>query len=274
MKHASRLLVASLCATLCIAEQQVAEDQKPFIKRYENQKNIIQPEKALLNREAEPDLNKGFVSLYNGRDLSNWRVLGGYCTFEARTDRIVGTCVEGSPSTYLTTLRDYRNFIFTAELKWVIDGNSGILFRAQHEPKQPFDRVFGPQCEMEGFAPMLNRQRGWSGGIYGQGYAQWIYPLWLDAHSAVRKALKKDEWNRVTIQADGESVKTWINGLPAANWVDRRFIKGFFGLQVHSGKQGEIHFRNIQVKELSTEIKVNRANDIKTAEPDSSKKIP
>ena len=126
-----------------------------YKRRYENQKRIIAPEKARLNNEPEPDLSEGFVSLYNGKDLSNWTARGGYSTFEARADRIVGTCVKGSPSTYLSTLRDdYNDFIFTAELKWGIDGNSGIMFRAQHEPMRPYDRVFGPQCEMEGFAPI------------------------------------------------------------------------------------------------------------------------
>ncbi len=34
----------------------------------------------------------------------------------------------------------------------------------------------------------------------------WLNPLGLDAHTDARKALKKDEWNRITIQAVGD---TW-----------------------------------------------------------------
>ena len=273
MKKLTFLLGILCSSSICVANQ-VSETQQAFIKRYENQKHIIAPEKARLNSEHEPDLSEGFVSLYNGKDLSNWTARGGYSTFEAREDRIVGICVKGSPSTYLSTLRDdYNDFIFTAELKWVIDGNSGIMFRAQHEPMAPYDRVFGPQCEMEGFAPMSGRQRGWSGGIYGQGYAAWIYPLWLEAHSAVRQALKRDVWNRITIKADKGIVKTWVNGLPAAHWVDDQFLKGFFGLQVHSGKQGEIHFRNIKVKELNALPKLHMANGIKIGEVDSDSAI-
>ena len=249
MKKLALLLGILSSTSLCVANQ-ISEAQQPFIKKYKNQKRIITPQKARINSEPEPALSEGFVSLYNGKDLSNWIARGGYSTFEARADRIVGTCVKGSPSTYLSTVREnYSDFIFTAELKWVIDCNSGIMFRAQYEPKQPYDRVIGPQCEMEGFAPLLKRQRGWSGGIYGQGYAAWIYPLWLEAHSTVRQALKKDAWNRVTIVADKERVKTWLNGIPAAHWVDDQFLEGFIGLQVHSGKQGEVHFRNIKVKE-------------------------
>ena len=40
------------------------------------------------------------------------------------------------------------------------------------------------------------------------------------------------------------------NGLPAAHWTTEEYEKGFFSLQIHSGKQGTVHFRNIKVKEL------------------------
>ena len=43
-------------------------------------------------------------------------------------------------------------------------------------------------------------------------------------------------------------------GVPAAYWIDEKgeYEKGFFSLQVHSGKKGEIHFRNIKVKEIES----------------------
>ena len=156
--------------------------------------------------------------------------------------------MEGSPSTYLSTKKnDYTDFVFTAEIKWAVDGNTGIMFRAKRKPSKKGESVVGPQAEMEGFA---KPDRNWSGGIYGQGDGGWIYPLWLSAHEKARKALKKDEWNRITIQAKGDTTKTWINGVPAAHWVSEKYTKGFFSLQVHSGAHSEVHFRNIKVKEL------------------------
>ena len=127
--------------------------------------------------------------LFNGKDLTGWVAKGGHCKFEAQADMIVGTCVKGSPSTYLSTEKEYSNFIFTCEMKWIVDGNSGIMFRAQAKPgKKDKQTVFGPQVEMEGFS----KNRGWSGGIYGQACGGYFYPLWLDAHQAVRKSLVKD----------------------------------------------------------------------------------
>ncbi|MGC6455255.1 MAG: 3-keto-disaccharide hydrolase [Coraliomargaritaceae bacterium] len=252
MKYLTALLL-SVIAYHSIAAAEISPNQQIYIEKYEKQKSILAPEDVLLNQAEEPDLSIGFVDLYNSKDLSGWAPRGGNCSFAANGDVIVGTCVPGSPSTYLcTTKEDYKDFIFSAEVKWIQDGNSGIIFRSKRQTVEgPHERVFGPQCEMEGFSPINGVQRGWSGGIYGQGYAGWIYPLWLNAHEEVRNALKKDEWNRVTIQAIGTNVKTWINGIPAAHWEDDRFQEGFFGLQIHSGNSGEVHFRKIKVRDLS-----------------------
>ena len=226
---------------------QISESQERYIERYKNQTGKVAPEDALLNADPEPDLNDaGFVVLYNGEDLSGWIPRGGKCLFEADGDKIVGTVVRGSPSTYLSTVReDYADFIFTAELYWEVNSNSGIMIRAQRRPGKNHETVFGPQVEMEGFG-----DRGWSGGIYGQGVGGWRYPMWLDAHTAARQALKEGAWNRVTILCQGPTIKTWVNGVPAAHWETEKYLKGYIGLQVHSGKTGEVHFRNIKIKEL------------------------
>lgn len=244
-----RLTILTMClATLSVAcANQVPESQQRYIKQYEEQANTPKPEEMLINTDPEPSLEEaGFVDLYNGKNLDGWTPLGGHCTFEPKGEAIVGTTVAGSPSTYLSTLKDdYTDFIFTAELKWIVSGNSGIMFRAQQKQNKNGTTVYGPQCEMED-----STYRGWSGGIYGQSAGGWAYPLWLESHKDVRKAIQKEGWNRVTIQAIGTNIKTWINGIPAANWETDEYAKGFFSLQVHSGKAGEIHFRNIKVKEL------------------------
>jgi hypothetical protein len=238
-----------ICLTVLplIHANKISKNQEKDIAQYEKQVLKIAPEKALLNTECEPGLDAGFVDLYNGKNLDGWTPRGGYCTFEAEGEAIVGTCLEGSPSTYLSTNKeDYADFIFTAEFKWDVDMNSGVMFRAQRRPGQKYETVYGLQCEMEGFA----RDRRWSGGIYGQSAGGWRYPLWLDAHEKARSALKEGEWNRVTIKAVGTTVKTWINGIPTAHWEEEEYTKGFFSLQVHSGKEGVIRVRNIKVKEI------------------------
>jgi hypothetical protein len=224
--------------------------QTKWIDKYRKtkQKNLPDAKKMLLNTTAEPDLKAGFVSIFNGKDLNGWTPQGGNCSFEVKAGCIVGTCVPKSPSTYLCTDKaNYSDFIFTCEMKWLVNGNSGIMFRPQiKEGKEGKVTVCGPQLEMEG----PGDDRDWSGGIYGQSCGGWYYPLWLVEHKAARAAFKDTEWNRVTLKAKGDTVQTWINGVPVAKLVNDEYVKGCFGLQVHAGKKGSIMWRNLKVKPL------------------------
>ena len=233
--------------------------QGKWHKKYKVQKNAPKPEEMLLNTDSEPKLSKGFTPLFNGKDLSGWTPKGGTCRFEAKGGLLIGTCVPGSKSTYLCTNKvDFTDFIFTCEMKWIVDGNSGVMFRARTKPGKNAETVFGPQAEMEG----ITGDRYWSGGVYGQSCGGYFYPLWLKEHQAARDALKRTDWNRLTIMAQGNIVKTWVNGVPAAHWVDDgSYTKGFFGLQIHKGSKGTVHWKNIRVKELTKSQDTARDNE-------------
>jgi len=240
MKKRYGILMGLVLASAVFAGT-VSDSQEKYVKQYKKQKNPPKPSKQLVNTDKEPNLKSGLKPIFNGKSLKGWVSQGGHCTFEVEDGAIVGTVVKGSKSTFLCTKKKYSDFIFTCEMKWIVDGNSGVQFRSRVKGK----KVFGPQFEMEGF----KRGRGWSGGIYGQDCGGWYYPLWLKKHKKARAALVKD-WNRITIYAKGDVVKTWINGVPAAHWVSKDFKKGIFGLQVHQGKEGKILWRNIKIKEL------------------------
>ncbi|GAB5439665.1 MAG: hypothetical protein Fues2KO_00140 [Fuerstiella sp.] len=247
--NVSMLILFVFSSGSLVAAGELDPQQQEWYSRYRKQDNAPKPEEMLLNTDAEPDLSDGFTSLFNGKDLTGWTPKGGTCKFEVRDGLLVGTCVRGSNSTYLSTEQaDFTDFIFTCEMKWEEQCNSGVMFRAQSKPgKDDSEIVFGPQAEMEGFA----KDRHWSGGIYGQSCGGYFYPLWLKEHKAARAATKKDEWNRLTISAKGNVVKTWINGVPAAHWVDDgSYPKGFFGLQIHKGVKGTVLWKNIRVKQL------------------------
>lgn len=250
MKNLLFYLFAPLAMVSAAEAGTISAGQQEYVVKYrdrQKQKNLPAPEAMLLNTEAEPGLANGFRPLFNGKDLSGWNLKGGTCTYEVKDSTIVGTTIPKSPNTFLCTDASFSDFIFTCDMKWAVDGNSGIMFRARSRTgDKSFERVYGPQCEMEG----VNNPRGWSGGIYGEAAGGWFYPLWLEAHEEVRNAINADGWNRVTIKAEGGTVKTWVNGIPAAHWQTDEYLDGFIGLQVHSGKQGEILWRNIRIKEL------------------------
>ncbi len=223
--------------------------QNKWFEKYKKQQNIPQAEDMLLNTDAEPDVTDGFTPMFNGTDLSGWSTKGGTCRFEAKDGLVVGTCVPGSSSTYLCTEKnDYRDFIFTCDMKWEVDGNSGVMFRAQIKSDGNTETVFGPQAEMEG----ITGDRYWNGGIYGQSCGGYFYPLWLTDHQQARAALNRTGWNRLTIMAHGNVVKTWVNGVPAAHWVDDgTYSRGFFGLQIHKGNKGTVLWKNVRIRELT-----------------------
>lgn len=237
-------LIAMICLIGVANAQKLDPTQAQYVKKYAKQPNPPKPENMLLNSDKEPTLEEGFSALLDGNSLKGWTPLGGKCTFEIKDGVVTGTVVKGSPSTYLSSNKQYSDFIFSCEMKWIINSNSGVMFRARQRGEGKII-VFGPQAEMEGFS-----ERGWSGGIYGQSNGGWWYPMWLQEHAKVRKTLKENDWNRLTIQAKGKTIKTWVNGEPAAHWINDEFLKGFFGLQVHSGKDGQVQWRNIKVKEL------------------------
>ena len=107
-------------------------------------------------------------------------------------------------------------------------------------------RVHGIQVEID------PGNRAWSGGLYEEGRRGWLNDL--KENEAARKAFKQDDWNQFRIEAMGASIRTAINGTPAADLHDPISKSGFIALQVHGvGKRTndlEVRFRNIRILEL------------------------
>lgn len=189
--------------------------------------------------------NGGWTNLFNGKDLSGWKQLNGKATYEVIDGVIVGTTVANTPNSFLTTEKEYGDFIFEVELLVDNSMNSGIQFRSLSNPDYRDGRVHGYQCEVD------PAERAWSGGIYDEARRGWLYPL--DMNPKGQKAFRRGEWNHYHIEAIGNSIRTWVNGIPCADLIDEMTLKGFIALQVHSirdksdeGRQ--IKWRNIRIK--------------------------
>ena len=249
MKTTLALLFCLLCfpGNNFAGELDPSPAQQKWFKHYAKQENVPKPEDMLLNAQPEPELTAGFTALFNGKDLDDWEIIGGTSTFEVKDGAIRGVCLPNSASTYLYTRNtDFGDFIFTCELKWEEEGNTGVMFRAGRTTGKKGATAYGPQMEMEPYS----QQREWSGGIYGQGCGGWYYPLWLKEHAEAREAQKPDGWNRMTIEARGPEVRTWLNGVPISCWKTDKFLSGAFGLQIHAGQKGTMLWRNLMVKPL------------------------
>ncbi len=190
----------------------------------------------------------GFINLFNGKDLTGWKVLGGKATFSVENGTIVGHTVANTGNTFLCTEKEYGDFVLELDL-FVEDeeGNSGIQTRSHFDEagNGGKGKVFGRQCEAD---PTWRR---WTGGVYDEGRREWLYPMQLN--EAAQFAYKPNTFNHFKIECIGNEMKTWVNGIACAYVVDTLDAKGFIGLQVH-GIANESHagkkviFKNIKIK--------------------------
>lgn len=192
--------------------------------------------------------NGGWDNLFNGKDLKGWKQLNGIAKYEVVKGEIVGTTVFDTPNSFLVTEKNYGDFILELDLLVESGGNSGIQFRSESKPEYNNGRVHGYQCEVD------PSSRAWSGGIYDEARRGWLYTL--DLNPAAKPAFKIREWNHYRIECIGNSMRTWVNGIPAAWVIDNMTPVGFIALQVHAvtskDKEGQkIRWKNIRIKTLN-----------------------
>ncbi len=188
-------------------------------------------------------------------NLSNWEIKEGNAEFLIDEGIITGISILKSPSTYLGTKINYKDFILEFEVNVSSGLNSGVQFRSL-KSNNPRNSVYGYQLELEADKPERNRL--WSGGIYDQSRRSiFLYPL--SVNPIARSAFKADEWNFVRVEAIGNSIRTWINGIQCSNLIDDTSSEGFIALQIHS--IGEKSLEGKTVKWKNIRITTNEMNN-------------
>lgn len=200
---------------------------------------------ALLGCENAKKDTTPWVDLFDGETLNGWTIKGGNAEYEVREGAIVGTTANEQPNTFLTSNEMYDDFILELEYKVDPNMNSGIQIRSNSLPHYMSGRVHGYQIEID------PSERGWSAGVYDEARRGWLHPV-ADDNTAAKKAFKQNEWNHYRIEAIGDTIRTWINGVPAAHLMDDQTASGFIGLQVHGlygdMKPGtEIAWKNVRI---------------------------
>ncbi|HUT09857.1 MAG TPA: DUF1080 domain-containing protein [Thermoguttaceae bacterium] len=189
----------------------------------------------------------GFVPLFDGKTLDGFKQLGGTAKYTAVDEMIVGQSVPNTSNSFLCTEKMYGDFILELEFKVDPGLNSGVQIRSNSLPDYKDGRVHGYQVEID------PSSRAWSGGIYDEGRRGWLNNL--ANNEPARNAFKAEEWNKFRVEAVGDSIKTWLNGVPAADLTDSMTKTGFIGLQVHGvgGREEPLYvrWRNIRLKDLS-----------------------
>ena len=215
---------------------------------------------------------EGWVDLFNGKDLTGWSQKTGKAKYFVENGCLVGQAIAGSrTNSFLCTDKDYDNFILKLDFKCDSVLNSGVQIRSQwfDHPTQvewkgkpihiPAGYVHGYQVEIDADAV---KKRWWSGGIYDERRRLWLYPgeLGGDKDAFTKQGgeiFHTNDWNHLRMEATGDSIKTFLNGVPCAHITDSMTPKGFIGLQVHQIGNDEAHagaevrFKNIRIKPVT-----------------------
>lgn len=242
---------------------------------------------ALLLVAAPAISAADWTHLFNGKDLSGWTQKGGNAKFYVRDGCIVGEAVsECDTNSVLCTKKDYRNFIL--ELDFKVDRLlfSGIQIRSEYATTNvdwnwdgrpvtiPAGHVYGylvlidPSPIHRWWTATLYDERWWTAGIYDERRRLWLYPgpEGGDADefsSQGMKIFRTNDWNHLRIEAAGDSIKTFLNGVPRAQIHDAMTPEGFIGLQVRNWISDDEHaalagarvwFKNIRLQPLSRNL--------------------
>ncbi|MDB4807746.1 DUF1080 domain-containing protein [bacterium] len=206
-----------------------------------------------------------WVELSEGSTLRDWTKVGGGATYVIEDGVITGTTGPGKNS--FLTRGPYADFVLEFEVRCDPELNSGVQIRShlyaketpqESKPNRMREKgeVYGYQCEI---TSKTNRENGCAGNFWDEGRRT----RWLDStvKAAEKQAVyKAGEWNAFRVVAQGSRIRSFVNGVPVADFEDDRDASGFIGLQVHSIKSGtgpfNVSWKKVRIRELTNGEKV------------------
>jgi hypothetical protein len=183
-------------------------------------------EAAELKTAAEP-----WVSLFNGRDLTGWKIVALTNPAPAVVEdgaMVLRQRINTKEHTFVASEHEYDDFILELDLKDDPDFNSGILLRCVEAPADAKVRLNGYQVKID------NTPRAWTGGIFDDFGDSWTWLHDLADDERGRAAFKLGEWAHFRIECIGSTIKVWVNGVPTCHLADERYRKGSIAFKIHS----------------------------------------
>lgn len=178
--------------------------------------------------------------LFNGKDLTGWTKVGNE-KWEVEDGTIHGTGITKGYG-YLQTDRSFGDFHMSFKFKCEGDGNSGLFFHVGFKPGTA-DVTNGPQFEID------CKIGEHTGGVYDVA-RQWI--VWPSPENET--VVRKGEWNEYLLKVVGNHYISRLNGVVLIDYTDPKPPKiqtGPVALQLHSGGQGNMRFKDIMIRDLS-----------------------
>ncbi len=198
----------------------------------------------------------GFTPLFNGKDLTGWKVgAGGKQEVWGAENGIL--FVNGGGGGWLFTEQEYANFELSLEFKLPEMGNSGVALRS---PVKGDPAYVGMEIQI---LDDSNYKKNYK-GLRPTQLTGAIYDIKAPSQDATKP---HGEWNTFHIVARGNKITVTLNGVQTVDADLNEFTsrlnadgekklrahpglertKGHIGLQSHDGR---VEFRNIRIKVL------------------------
>ncbi|HUR45052.1 MAG TPA: DUF1080 domain-containing protein [Candidatus Saccharimonadales bacterium] len=205
---------------------------------------------AVLNNRAAED--EGFVSLFNGRDLTGW--VNANCAPETWSVTNGVIHCTGRPTGAMRTPRQYENFILEVEWRHLSKGgNSGVFIWGTPiaAPGVPFLRGIEVQVLDHGFnVPGKNQWYTTHGDVFPI-HGATMKPF--GRHNGDRSFPSEErskgtpEWNHYRITGTNGVLRLEVNGKEVSGGENCNYRKGYLALE---SEGAPVEFRNIRIKEL------------------------
>lgn len=214
------------------------------------------------------DVEPGFKSLFNGKDLSGWE--GNRDLWSAKEGAITGI-TKADPKLTHNTFLVYTNApVDDFELRVsyrIVNGNSGMQYRSKVLRKGDFGPIVGGyQADFEAgktYSGILYEEQG-RGILAQRGQKTVIKEVdgktkvevvgSLGKSEDIQAKIKNEEWNDYVVIAKGNHLQHFINGMQTVDVVDEQPAKasksGILALQIHVGPPMTVQFKNIRIKSL------------------------
>jgi hypothetical protein len=205
---------------------------------------------ALLAAPSVAGAQDGWISLFNGKDLTGWRVGGNAATFSVQN----GAIVSNGPVAHCFYDGDVRNHSFT-DFELRVDiltepaANGGVYFHTEYQ---------GQGFPAKGFEVQVNNTHSdpiKSGSLY--------HVVDLSAKD-IEGLVKDGEWFTEDILVQGNTVTIKLNDKQVVRWTQpegwagtRDFAQRRIGAGSAIALQGHdprsiVHYKNIRIKPLSS----------------------
>ncbi len=181
---------------------------------------------------AEVPATADLTPIFNGRDLTGWDTKEPqYWTVADGV--LTGLNDEEKKGSMLYTAKPYGDVIFECEVRFSGEIDSGVMMRK-------------PEVQVQiGVSRSLKRDMTCSFYVGG-------YPEEAQAKRA-GELLKEGDWNRLRVQAKGNTFTVWLNGEQVSEYTNAKFAEAApIGLQIHGGLVMKVEYRDLRAMPLET----------------------